>query len=349
MQDLDPVEYLMKIEDVTEIMINDYDEIFVEQQGSVQQTNLSFQNREQYLEYLTDFLKKNGHDVEEGYFFDGALAGVYRYNIVFPPMSNKAPIMTLRKFLVKKFTLQTLVDRKAITPKVAIFLDRIVKARMNIIISGGTGSGKTTFLQALCSAIPLEERIVSIEDTPELSIDIPNWVQLLSVKNKYGHHDVSIKDCLVNALRMRPTRIIVGECRKDETFEMLQAMNTGHEGSMTTVHANNSVDCLFRLENLLSSSGHDVSISHIRTQIGQTIDFIVQLGRDHKGRRNIVQITEITQARNGVITRGIIFERSRGGELLPTGIVPEKRDEIELKTAKFAPNFFGHPRKVGAA
>lgn len=346
MQELDPVAYLMQVEGITEIMINDYDDIFIEQEGMIQQSNLKFETPEQYHNYLIEFLKQNGHDITKSYFFDGALAGVYRYNIVFPPMSNKAPTMTLRKFLIKKFTLQTLVEQKAITKQVALFLDRIVKAKMNIIISGGTGSGKTTFLQALCSAIPLDERIVSIEDTPELNIDIPNWVQLLAVKNQYGQGSVSIKDCLINSLRMRPTRIIVGECRKDETFEMLQAMNTGHEGSMTTVHANSSVDCLFRLENLLSSGGHDVSISHIRSQIGDTIDFIVQLGRDVHGRRHISQITEITKARNGVITRAIIFERNGNGELLPTGLVPDKRDKIEAKTSKFTPNFFGFAKSA---
>lgn len=342
MSQVDPISYLMGLDDVTEIMVNGYNEIFIEKKGMLQKTNLSFGSAQEYKDYLIAFLKSSGHDVENRYFFDGATAGIYRYNIVLPPMSYRAPLLTLRKFSIKKFDLQTLVDQKSITEKVAVFLERIVKAKMNIIISGGTGSGKTTFLQALCSAIPKNERIVSIEDTPELALNAPNWVQVLSVRNNEAKNQVSIKDCLINALRMRPNRIIVGECRRDETFEMLQAMNTGHEGSMTTIHANSSVDCLFRLENLLAASGHDISVEHIRAQIGDTVDFIVQLGRNPNGRRHISQITEITKARNGIITRAIIFERKTGAnELLPTGNVPEKREKIESLTTKFYPNFFG--------
>lgn len=331
----------MSIKGLTEIMVNGYDDIFIEKNGVLLKSNAKFKSAEEYQEYLISFLKENGHDMEKNYFFDGATAGIYRYNVVLPPMSYKGPSLTLRKFSIKKFTLQTLIEHKSVTKKAALFLERMVQAKMNVIISGGTGSGKTTFLQALCSAIPFNERIVSIEDTPELSIDIPNWVQILSVKSKDQEARVSIKDCLVNALRMRPTRIIVGECRKDETFEMLQAMNTGHEGSMTTIHANSSVDCLFRLENLLSSAGHDVSMGHIRAQIGDTIDFIVQLGRSPDGARHISQITEISKARNDIVTRGVIFSRATSSsELLPTGLVPDKREEIEEKTSKFYPNFF---------
>ncbi len=337
----DPISELMNTDGITEIMVNSYNEIFIEQKGLIQKTNLKFNSSEEYNNYLINFLKINGHDVDKNYFFDGAVAGVYRYNIVLSPMSNKSHVLTLRRFSIKKFNLQTLVDNGSITEKAMVFLDKMVRAKMNVIVSGGTGSGKTTFLQALCSSIPNTERVVSIEDTPELSIDIPNWVQILSVKSNNNMPQVSIKDCLINSLRMRPTRVIVGECRRDETFEMLQAMNTGHEGSMTTIHANNSVECLLRMENLLSSSGHDVDVYHIRSQIGETIDFIVQLGRAPGGGRHVSQITEIAKAINGVIVRAVIFERkTSSSELETTGLVPEKRELIESRTSKFGVNFF---------
>jgi pilus assembly protein CpaF len=336
-----PVTYLMSVDGITEIMVNAFDEIFIEKNGVIKKTDLKFKNAEDYNSYLISFLKQNGHDLDKGYFFDGAEAGIFRYNIVLSPMSNRAHCMTLRRFSIKKFDLQALVDKDSITEKVMIFLDRIVKAKMNIIVSGGTGSGKTTFLQALCSAIPKNERIVSIEDTPELSIDVPNWVQVLSVKGHDEKLQVSIKDCLINSLRMRPTRVIVGECRRDETFEMLQAMNTGHEGSMTTIHANSSVECLVRLENLLYSSGHEVDVAYIRSQIGDTIDFIIQLGRTPTGGRHISQITEIMRAVNGIITRANIFERKTNtSDLIPTGLVPEKRELIQQRTSEFPQNFF---------
>ena len=341
MNTANPVTYLMSVDGITEIMVNAFDEIFVEKNGVITKTDLRFKDNQEYSSYLKSFLKQKGHDLDRGYFFDGAEAGIFRYNVVLSPMSHKADCITLRRFSIKKFDLQTLVDKGSITEKVMIFLDQIVKAKMNIIISGGTGSGKTTFLQALCSAIPKHERIVSIEDTPELSIDIPNWVQVLSVKGHDEKIQVSIKDCLINSLRMRPTRVIVGECRRDETFEMLQAMNTGHEGSMTTIHANSSVECLVRLENLLYASGFEADVAHIRSQIGDTIDFIIQLGRTPDGGRHISQITEIMRAVNGVVTRAVIFERkTNSSELIPTGLVPEKRDLIQQRTSVFPQNFF---------
>jgi pilus assembly protein CpaF len=335
-----PISKLMSLHDVSEIMVNSYDTIFIEQKGVLKKTDLSFVSAEEYENYLIGFLKNDGHDVESSYYFDGATAGVFRYNIVFPPMTVNSPVLTLRRFSIDKFDLFTLVEKGSISQKCMLFLDRLVKAKMNIVISGGTGTGKTTFLQAMCSAIPIEERIVSIEDTPELSINNPNWVQMLSVKSPLKK-PVSIKDCLVNSLRMRPTRIIVGECRKDETFEMLQAMNTGHEGSMTTIHANNPVDCLMRLENLIYSSGHDVDVNHIRTQIGDTVDYIVQLERSVDGTRSVSEVMELDKAINGVITRSPIFKRvGKEKELLPTGVVPARRKEIEEMTSKFGADFF---------
>lgn len=335
-----PISKLMAKNGVSEIMVNSFDNIFIEEKGVLKKTDLSFKSDKEYESFLHSFLKNDGHDVESSYYFDGATSGVFRYNVVLPPMAAKSPVLTLRRFSIDKFDLLTLVERGSISHKCMLFLDKLVKSKMNVIVSGGTGTGKTTFLQAMCSAIPVDERIVSIEDTPELSIQNPNWVQILSVKTP-GKKPVSIKDCLVNSLRMRPTRIIVGECRKDETFEMLQAMNTGHEGSMTTIHANNPVDCLMRLENLIYSSGHDVDVNHIRTQIGDTVDYIIQLERSVDGTRNVSEVMELDKAISGVITRSPIFKRvGQKKELLPTGVVPAKREDIESLTSKFGPDFF---------
>lgn len=330
----------MAIDGVSEIMVNAYDTIFIEEKGVLKKTDLSFKDAKEYEGFLHNFLKSDGHDIESSYYFDGATTGVFRYNIVFPPMSVKSPVLTLRRFSIDKFDLLTMFKKDSISHKCMVFLDNLVEAKQNIVISGGTGTGKTTFLQAMCSAIPRKERIVSIEDTPELSINNPNWVQILSVKSP-GKKPVSIKDCLINSLRMRPTRVIVGECRKDETFEMLQAMNTGHEGSMTTIHANSPVDCFTRLENLIYSSGHDVNVNHIRSQIGDTIDYIIQLERSVDGKRNVSEVMELDKAINGVITRSVIFKRTGPNkELLPTGTVPSRREEIEELTSSFGPNFF---------
>ncbi|MCJ8277952.1 MAG: Flp pilus assembly complex ATPase component TadA, partial [Bdellovibrionales bacterium] len=259
--------------------------------------------------------------------------------IVLPPMNPYGPLLTIRKFSVKMFNLDSLIERESITEHVALFLKKVVRGKMNVVVSGGTGSGKTTFLQALSAEIPDKERIVTVEDVPELRLHQQNWVQLTSVHDP--DNNVSIKDCLINSLRMRPDRIIVGECRRDETFEMLQAMNTGHDGSMTTIHANNPVDCLTRMENLLHSSGFDIENKYLRKQIAETIHFIVQLGRTSNGKRVVTEIIELTGTEGDIITRSNIFERNKLFELIPTGIVPKCSKDIEKKAnTKFPPGFF---------
>ncbi|MCB0379143.1 MAG: CpaF family protein [Bdellovibrionales bacterium] len=337
-----PIETLMGDPEVTEIMVNDFEHIFYEKGGRIKLSSLKFHDKNSYLSFIKELIHKNGHSEKDSYYFDGALSGKFRFNIVMPPMNPIGPVLTIRKFAVNMFDLSTMVSLGTITDKVALFLSYIVKAKMNVIVSGGTGSGKTTFLQALSSEIPGHERIVTVEDVPELKLHQKNWVQLNSVHEE--KRSVTIKDCLINSLRMRPDRILVGECRRDETFEMLQAMNTGHEGSMTTIHANNPVDCLTRMENLLYASGFEIENIYLRKQIAESIDFIIQLGRLPSGKRVVTSILELTGTEGDVITRNDIFQREKSLQLLPTGIVPKNAQHIESRLGqKFPPGFFMRP------
>ena len=334
-----PLDHLMGDEKITEIMVNRFDQIFIEKNGKIYPSDVHFDNYQQLYNTIEKIVLDDGKSLTDSYYFDGALTGSYRYNIVMPPMNPTSPLLTMRRFSTQKFTLDKLVELKAISEKAKTFLQAVIIARQNIVVSGGTGSGKTTFLQALSGEIPNTERVVTVEDVPELYLHQDNWVQLLSVRT--GEMQVSIKDCLVNSLRMRPDRIIVGECRRDETFEMLQAMNTGHDGSMTTVHSNTPSDCLVRLENLLHSSGFDVPLKYLRKQLAETIDFIVQLKRMPDGRRVISEIVEPTGVEGDVITRTTLFNLDGNDVLSPVGLVPKKIKHIEAKNRrKFPANFF---------
>ena len=323
---------------ITEIMVNSYDQVFVERDGSVALTATRFNSRQEFVDYVKAIVNADGQFQEEKLFYDGMLPNGSRYNIVLAPMNPLGPSLTIRKFSNKKFRLETLVQKQSLTDKAAFFLSLVVRAKSNIIVSGGTGSGKTTFLQALTSEISEDERIVTIEDIPELRLHHKNWVQLLSVRDK--GHPVTVRDCLVNSLRMRPDRIIVGECRRDEAFDMLQAMNTGHEGSMTSIHANSSLDCLTRLENLLHMVGFDVPLKTVRRQIADTVDYIVQLKRISGGRRVISEILEITGMEEDVITRAPVFQLSKAGKLESTGYVPKNTQAMEEKGIKLPQDFF---------
>lgn len=343
-----PIQFLMSDPLVTEIMINGHNKIFIEREGFIEPTNVCFNDEEQLMSYVENILHLNGQNKDQGYYFDGVLTNGYRFNIILPPMNPKGPCVTIRKFSDKLFTLKTLVDKKSISERAEMFLKALVLSKMNIVVSGGTGSGKTTFLQALSGEIPARERVVTIEDIPELKLHQSNWIQLTSVHS--GEKTVSIRDCLINSLRMRPDRVIVGECRRDEAFEMLQAMNTGHDGSMTTIHANSPNDCLVRLENLLHMSGFDVATKVLRRQIADTLHFVIQLKRHPDGRRLVTEILEITGMEGEVITRSSVFSLNSAGVLAPTGYVPKdialfKQRGINFPSRFFDPDF--NPKKVG--
>jgi pilus assembly protein CpaF len=345
--DYGPIKTLLETEEITEVMINSWNKVFVEHRGMLVETSVRFVDERQLDELIFSLLNFDKKNINSARYFDGVLPSGYRYNITLPPMSPKGPTLTIRKFNVKNFLLEDLVKSNFITEKVSHFLKAAIESRLSIVISGGTGSGKTSFLNTLGSLISPDERIVSIEDVAELKLNHPNWLSLQSVRE--GPHAVSLRDCLVNSLRMRPDRIIVGECRKDETFEMLQAMNTGHEGSMTTIHGNSPIDCLSRMESLVQFCGIELPLKQIRYQMSQAIDLIIQIRRKASGQREVSEIWELTGMNNDIISRSSIFERNKAGELITTGYVPDVLHKINAARPILHASFFEAkvaPKKV---
>jgi pilus assembly protein CpaF len=336
--DYGPLKTLLDSEDISEIMINSWNRVYVEHNGMLVETSVRFVDARQLDEFIFSILALDNKNLKSAYCFDGILPSGYRYNITLPPMSPNGPTCTIRKFAVKTLTLEDLERTKFLTEKASHFLKAAVQGRLSIVVSGGTGSGKTSLLNTLGSLISSDERIVTIEDVAELKLNHPNWLALQSVHD--GPVPVTMRECLMNALRMRPDRIIVGECRRDETFEMLQAMNTGHNGSMTTVHANSPVDCLSRLESLVQFCGIELPLKQIRYQMSQAIDLIVQIRRRADGKREITDIWELTGMSNDIISRSAIFELNKAGDLVMTGYVPEVLKKINQDRPLLHSTFF---------
>ncbi|MBC7742706.1 MAG: CpaF family protein [Bdellovibrionaceae bacterium] len=346
--DYGPLKTLLETEDITEVMVNSWNKVFVEHRGMLVETSVRFVDTRQLEELIYSLLSFDKKNINTARCFDGVLSSGYRYNITLPPMSPKGPTLTIRKFNVKNFLLEDLVKSNFITEKASHFLKAAIEGRLSIVISGGTGSGKTSFLNTLGSLISPDQRIVSIEDVAELKLNHPNWLALQSVRE--GPQPVSVRDCLINSLRMRPDRIIVGECRKDETFEMLQAMNTGHDGSMTTIHGNSPVDCLSRMESLVQFCGVDLPLKQVRYQMSQAIDLIIQIRRKANGQREISEIWELTGMSNDIISRSAIFERNKAGDLVATGYVPDVLAKINAERPILHSSFFEPkpaPKKTG--
>ncbi len=340
--DFGPIKTLIASEDISEIMINSWNRIFVEHKGLIVETTAKFVDQRQFEELIYAVLSADKKDISGQFCFDGIVKDFgYRYNITLPPMSPKGPSLTIRKFHVKALTFDNLVAQKFMTDTVSKFLAAAVTARLNLVISGGTGTGKTSFLNTLGSMISPEERIISIEDVAELKFNHPNWISLQSVQTE--KKQITSRDCLINALRMRPDRIIVGECRKDESFEMLQAMNTGHEGSMTTIHGNSPSDCLTRIESLIQFSGVELPLKQLRYQMSKAIDLVIQIRRLSSGKREISEIVELTGMDHDVISRSTIFERDKAGYLVPTGYVPRVLSKINLDQLVLPSSVFSKP------
>ena len=342
---LGPLEDLLADDAVTEIMVNHYNDIYFESHGKLHKSDVTFSSDEAVLSVIERIVSPLGRRIDESSpMVDGRLKDGSRVNAIIPPLSIKGPCLTIRKFSKKRLTTDDLIAHGAITPEVVAFLKTAVEYRKNIIISGGTGSGKTTFLNVLSSFVPHSERIVTVEDSAELRLNQPHVVPLEArPPNLEGKGAVAIRDLVKNCLRMRPDRIVVGECRGGETLDMLQAMNTGHDGSLTTVHANSPRDLISRLEVMVMMAGMDLPEKAILQQIASAVDIIVQQSRFSDGSRKITHVSEITGMESGVVQMQHIFLfKQRGldengrvvGTLEPTGRVPEFYEELQHRGLK---------------
>ncbi|MDP9316028.1 MAG: CpaF family protein [Chloroflexota bacterium] len=347
---LGPLEELLADESITEIMVNGPHEVFVEREGVLQESSMRFNDDGHVRRVIDRIVAPLGRRISESTpMVDARLPDGSRVNIVIPPIALNGPTITIRKFAATPLTAEDFVRNGAVSLEAMEFLQACVKGRMNVVVTGGTGAGKTTLLNVLSSFIPDNERIVTIENAAELQLQQRHVVTLESrPANIEGKNEVTIRDLVVNSLRMRPNRVVVGECRSGETLDMLQAMNTGHDGSMTTIHANNPRDAIGRLETMVLMSGMELPVRAIREQISSAINVIVHVDRFVDGSRRVSKICEVTGMEGDVVTMSDIFVfRQEGmdgsrvkGRIMPTGIRPRlleqlKRFDINLPVTTF--------------
>src|SRR5881296_803283 len=351
-----PLEPFLRDDSVTEVMVNNFDRIFVERLGKIERTNAAFADNAHLLRIIDKIVSTIGRRIDESSpMVDARLPDGSRVNAIIPPLALKGPTLTIRKFSRDPYTMDDLISFGSISPKAAQFLASCVKGKLNILISGGTGTGKTTTLNATSAFIPGDERIVTIEDAAELQMQQEHVITLEArPPNIEGQGEVRIRELVRNALRMRPDRIIVGEVRGPETLDMLQAMNTGHEGSLTTIHANSPRDALSRLETLVLTAGVDLPLRAIREQISSAFDLLVQISRLVDGSRRITHVTEVLRMESDVITLQDIFaakppDEEAGTEgralrllspLTCTGLKPHFLEKLAANGVVLQPSFF---------
>lgn len=335
-----PIQELVDSDDYSEIMVNGPNQIYVEHKGKLKLTDIKFRDEEHLMNTIDRIVSAVGRHIDEASpMVDARLPDGSRVNVIIPPLSLVGAVLTIRKFGKKPITAKQLVEWGSLSPKMLNFLEACVKGKLNIIVSGGTGSGKTTLLNVLSSYIPSDERIVTIEDSAEVQLHQDHVVTLESrPANIEGKGAITIRDLVVNALRMRPDRIIVGEVRSKETLDMLQAMNTGHDGSLTTTHANSPRDAVSRLETMVMMGGVELPSKAIRDQIASAIDLIVQQSRLRDGTRKVVSVTEVTGMEGNVVQMQDIFKYEHSGEtgvdgkfignFVATGIIPNALEKI---------------------
>ena len=349
---LGPLEPLLADPLVTEIMVNGAKNVYVERGGRLTRANLLFESDEHLMRIIERIVAPLGRRIDESSpYVDARLADGSRVNAVIPPISLVGPVLTIRKFFKIPLTVEQLVEYGTITAESMQFMKAAVLGKLNIIVSGGTGSGKTTFLNILSGYIPGDERIITLENAAELQLRQEHVVTLESrPPNIEGRGEITIQDLVINCLRMRPDRIVVGECRGSEAFDMLQAMNTGHEGSLTTIHANNPREATGRLENMILMAGMDLPHRAIREQISAAVDIVCQLSRMRDGSRKVVAITEVQGMEGDVITMSDIFKFEQVGYdekgkvlggLRPTGLRPKAMTKIESSGIQLPPSVFG--------
>lgn len=348
-----PLEPLLKDTSISDILINNSQEVFIEKQGKLQRSDVTFRDDKHLLQIIDRIVSRIGRRIDEtSPMVDARLPDGSRVNAIIPPLALNGPAMSIRRFGANPLQVEDLLEFDALTPEIVEFLEGAVRAKLNIIISGGTGSGKTTLLNTLTSFIPSNERIITIEDSAELILQQPHVVRLETrPANIEGHGAFTQRDLLFNTLRMRPDRIILGETRGPEALDMLQAMNTGHEGSLTTIHANNPRDSLSRIEMMVSLSGVEIPIRVVRQQISSAIDLVVQVSRLIDGKRRVTSVSEVTGMEGEVISMQEIFHFKQEtvdqagnvlGDFLAAGIRPQcmKRFEaagIRISAALFEP------------
>ena len=352
---LGPIEPFVRDPEVTEIMVNRHDTIYVERGGRLYWTGARFFNDEQLRRTIDKIVSAVGRRVDEASpYVDARLPDGSRVNAIIPPLAIDGPVLTIRKFSVDPYSAEDLISFGTLTTPVAQFLDACVRGRINILVSGGTGAGKTTTLNVLSSFIPEDERIITIEDAAELRLQQPHVVRVeYRPPNIEGKGEVTIRDLVRNALRMRPDRIVVGEVRGGEALDMLQAMNTGHDGSICTIHANSPRDVLSRLETMTLMAGMDLTVKAVREQIASAINLVVHQTRLKDGTRRFTHVTEIVGMEGDVITTQDIFlfdyhagidpEGRFLGTLQPTGLRPTFLERLADKGVQVDPVLFQPP------
>ena len=348
---LGPLQPLLEDDTITEVMVNGAKNIYVERKGKIHRVPVTFESNEHVMRIIDRIVAPLGRRIDESSpYVDARLQDGSRVNAVIPPISLVGPTLTIRKFSKNPITVDQVIQFGSITAESVQFLKACVESRLNIVISGGTGSGKTTLLNILSSFIPGDERIITIENAAELQLRQEHVVTLESrPPNIEGRGEITIRDLVINSLRMRPERIIVGECRGGETLDMLQAMNTGHDGSMTTAHSNSPRDTLARIETMCLMAGMDLPIRAIREQMSSAVDLIVHQSRMRDGTRKVTHVTEVSGMEGDVITMTdlFVFEQTaieNGkviGRLRPTGLRPKFMDKLEAAGIHLPPSIFG--------
>ncbi len=355
---LGPLEPLLKDDTVTDILINTHETVYVERQGRLHRTNVRFQDTRHLVRIINKIVAAVGRRIDESQpMVDARLADGSRVNAIIPPLAVDGPLVSIRKFSRVPLAMSRLVELGSITQEMALVLEAIVQARRNVLISGGTGSGKTTLLNAMSAYIDERERIITIEDSAELQLQQPHVGRLETrPANIEGQGEVQQRELVRNALRMRPDRIIVGEVRSGEAFDMLQAMNTGHDGSMTTVHANTPRDALSRVEQMVGMAGLDIPARSVRGQIASAIHVVVQAERMEDGHRRIVSVSEITGMEEDVICMQEIFRFRRAGRTTDgkvsgnyeaTGVRPRFMEVLHARGVDLPSNLFSPGRISG--
>ncbi|MEJ2660580.1 MAG: CpaF family protein, partial [Desulfobacteraceae bacterium] len=340
---LGPLEPFLKDPSVSDILVNSYKQIFVERFGKLEPTDARFKDDDHLMKIIDRIVSLVGRRVDESNpMVDARLADGSRVNAIIPPLALNGPVVSIRRFAVQPLEAQDLIANQTLTPEITEMLEGIIKARLNVLISGGTGSGKTTLLNVLSRFIPECERIVTIEDAAELQLQQEHLVRLETrPPNIEGKGAVVQRDLVRNSLRMRPDRIIVGEVRSGEAFDMLQAMNTGHDGSLTTVHANTARDALMRLETMVAMANFDIPSEFIRRFISSAINVIIQVARMADGRRRLVSVQEITGMEGSIITMQEIFSFQQ------TGVNPDGRVRGHFKFHGVRPKFMDRFKAAG--